>query len=553
MKTDAGIPTEVPVLIVGAGSVGLALAAELGWRGIDCAIVERNSGLNPHPRANAVANRTMEYFRRWGIDKGVTASGIGPDLPARYLWVSSLNGRELHRVELPGHKQLSQGEQLGGDARAPQNWSAYLKTTTGQNHVEQAMLAFVQTQPGVSTHFNCELRSFQQEADFVEAEIIDHDSGKTSRIKSRYLVACDGGRSSVRESLDIELSGRAALARFVSIYFHAAELPEKCRFGHANIYFPLHRDYRGFILNWDGGAEFTYHLILADNVSPDDIDPVAAIHAVLGHPIQIDVIGVQPWTAHALVADRYRDGRVFLCGDAAHLFTPTGGFGMNTGVSDAIDLAWKLKACLCGWGGGSLLDSYEMERRPIGLRNTAEAADCFDQLYATMQYADELDDDGPAGETLRAELGAELKKQEKLVASAGTLLGYRYNKSPVVIDDGSPETRDDARIYEPTARPGHRAPHYWLAEGVTLYDRLGADFTLLQFDRACDVEPLLTAAQELGMPLAHLLLPNAELQDLYECTLAIVRPDLMVAWRADNLPDDVLGLLNTLRGAASRN
>ena len=194
-----------------------------------------------------------------------------------------------------------------------------------------------------------------------------------------------------------------------------------------------------------------------------------------------------------------------------------------------------------------------MERRPIGLRNTTEAADCFDQLYATMQYGDELDDDGPAGETLRVELGVELKKQEKLIASAGTLLGYRYNNSPLVIDDGSPETPDDARIYEPTARPGHRAPHYWLADGVTLYDRLGTDFTLLQFDRTCDVGPLLSAAHELGMPLAHLLLPNAELQDLYQCTLAIVRPDLMMAWRADKLPDDALGLLNALRGATPRN
>ncbi len=554
MRDDARMPTEVPVLIIGAGSVGLALAAELGWRGIDCAIVERNEGLNPHPRANAVANRTMEYFRRWGIDRQVTESGIGPDLPARCLWVSSLNGRELHRIELPGHKQLLQGQQPGSDARAPQNWSPYLKTTTGQNHVEQAMLDFVLAQPGVSTHFNCELQSFKQDTNAVEAEIVDRRSGKATRIRSSYLVACEGGRSTVREALGIGLSGRAGLARFVSIYFRAAELPKQCRYGHANIYFPLHRDYRGFILNWDGGEEFTYHLILPDGVSPEDIDPVAAIRAVLGHPIPVNVIDVQPWTAHALVADRYRDGRVFLCGDAAHLFTPTGGFGMNTGVSDAIDLAWKLKACLSGWGGDDLLDSYDTERRPIGLRNTAEAADCFEQLYATMQYADELDDDGHEGKTLRAELGVELKKQEKLIASAGTLLGYRYNDSPLIIDDGSTETPDDARVYEPTARPGHRAPHYWLAEGLALYDhRFGTEYTILQFDRDCDIGPLLSAAKESGMPLTHLLLPSAELQELYQCKLAIVRPDLMMAWRGDKLPDDVYGLLNTLRGAAGRN
>ncbi len=438
-------PQSVQVLIVGAGTVGLSLAAELGWRGVNCLLVERSPGLNAHPRANAVANRSMEYFRRWGIDQRISEAGIGPDLPARYLWVSTLNGREIHRIELPGHKQLLDGQKRGALAADEHGWSPYLKTTTGQNHVEAALLDFVRKQESVTMAFCTVLEGFEQDGVGVTAHIRHTDSDQTSPIRCQYLVGCDGGRSTVRDALGIRLEGRAGLARFVSIYFRAAELPKQCPFGHANIYFPLHRDHCGFILNWDGGEEFTYHLVLKENQDWEQINPIEAIHAVLGREIPIDLISAQPWTAHALVAKHYRKDRVFLAGDAAHLFTPTGGFGMNTGISDTIDLAWKLEACLAGWGGDTLLQSYELERRPIGVRNTREAADCFDRLYATMQYGAELDDDSDASAALRSTLAAELKQQEKLIASSGTLLGYRYHNSPIVVPDGSAETADDPR------------------------------------------------------------------------------------------------------------
>lgn len=550
--TEPGLPENVPVLIVGAGTVGLTMAAELGWRGVECLVVERSAGLNTHPRANAVANRSMEYFRRWGIDRRISEAGIGPDLPARYLWVSTLFGREIHRIELPGHKQLQAGHSRDTSASGDQGWSPYLKTTTGQNHVEAALLDFVLAQPKVRVRFNWTLDDFADDGDGVTAILRSSEAGQAKQVRCAYLVGCDGGRSTVRSALKIELEGRAALAQFVSIYFRAEELPRQCKFGHANIYFPLHREHRGFILNWDGGAEFTYHLVLKEGQSWEDVDPISAIQRVLGQPIPVDIISIQPWTAHALVAQRYRKGRVFVAGDAAHLFTPTGGFGMNTGISDAVDLAWKLEACLEGWGGADLLRSYEIERKPIGQRNTREAADCFDRLYAAMQFGDELDDDEPAGQALRRSLGAELKQQEKLISSSGTLLGYRYNDSPVIAYDGSPETPDDPRDYVPTARPGHRAPHCWLRDSSALYDHFSRGFSLLQFDPALDASSLLSAAEQCGIPLAHVLLDEPIAQSIYECKLALIRPDLMVAWRGDELPADPRGLLAHVSGRQSR-
>ena len=539
-----------PVLVVGGGSVGLAMAAELGWRGIDCLVVEQRGELNPHPRANAVANRTMEYFRRWGIDQAITEAGIPPDLPADYYWISSFQGKQIHRISLPPFKQLVETRKSGGYAESEHSWSPYLKTIAGQNHVERAILDYVETRESVDFRFGWQLIDFVQDDGGVTCRIEEPGSKAIRTVRCRYLVACDGGRSAIRELLGIKLSGRAALARFISIYFRAPDFRNRHRFGHANIFFPIHRDYRGFILSWDNGATYTYHLILKDGQEWTAVDPEAAIRAVVGEPLDIEVISTQPWTAHALVATEYRKGNVFLAGDAAHLFTPTGGFGMNTGVSDAIDLAWKLEAMLQGWGGPRLLDSYDRERRPIGQRNTAEAADCFDRLFAVMGHGDELDADTIEGEELRAALGKDLKEQEKLIASSGTLLGYRYASSDIVVSDGTPEPPDHPRRYEPVARPGHRAPHLWLADGTALYDRLGPGFSLLVLDaNPIDTSEVEAAASRCGLPLTVIRVAEPAARTLYAARFVLIRPDLMVAWRSDALPRSSGAILDTIRGA----
>jgi 2-polyprenyl-6-methoxyphenol hydroxylase-like FAD-dependent oxidoreductase len=497
----------------------------------------------------------MEYYRRWGIDQAITEAGIPPDLPAEYLWVTTLHGREIHRVSLPPFDQLLLTRQTGGYADAEHNWSPYLKTITGQNEVEQVILEHVAEQETVDFRFQWRLVDFVDDGTAgpgpgVTCRVEHLPTGRIETVRTAYLAGCDGGRSTVRRGLGISYEGTSNLASFVSVYFRAPDMIDRHPFGHGNIFFPLHRDHRGFLLTWDDDTTYTYHLILDEGQDWADIDPVTAVTSVVGADFDVEVHSVQPWVAHALVATRYRDGRCFLVGDAAHLFSPTGGFGMNTGVSDAIDLAWKLQAVLEGWAGDHLLDTYDIERRPIGHRNTQEAADCFDHLFRVMQDGDELDGDGPESERLRAELKADIKEQEKLIASSGTLLGYRYEGSPIVVPDGTDEPPDNARQYLPIARPGHRAPHVWLDDGAALYDRLGRDVTLLVTGpTAPDVTGIVDAAAAVGLPLEVLHVTDPIAAEVYEATLILIRPDLMIAWRANELPADPAALIDTIRGA----
>ena len=222
---------------------------------------------------------------------------------------------------------------------------------------------------------------------------------------------------------------------------------------------------------------------------------------------------------------------------------------MNTGVSDAIDLAWKVQAMLEGWGGNKLLESYFSERHPVGVRNTAEAADCFDRLNSVMKYGDELDEEGSKGRAFREKLGVELKEQEKLISSSGTLLGYRYEGSPIVIPDGTEEPADDPRTYVSIARPGHRAPHIWLEEGVSLFDKLGPGFNLLIFGvMEASIEPIHEAAKNIGLPLDIIRINDPNAIRLYENKFVIIRPDLMVAWRSNSFPQTPTEIFDILRG-----
>ena len=536
------------VIINGGGSVGLSLAAELAYRNIPCILIEQLEQVNPHPRANAVANRTMEYYRRWGIDQHFVECGIAPNLPADYFFVTSMHGRVVYKIELPSHNQLVE---LVKNSKKPEprlTHSPYLKTILGQDQVDRILRDHVMQQDNIDARFGVEMLAFKQDREGVSAVIRDLTTGACEEISADYMVACDGGRSLVRSTLNIPLQGEASIGRFVAVHFKAPGLND--HFGHGNIYFPLRKPYSGFMMNWDGGTTYTYHYILEDDQDADQVDPVAIIHAVVGREIPVELLSVQPWNAHALVAENYRCGRVFLAGDAAHLFTPTGGFGMNTGVSDAMDLAWKLQASLEGWGGENLLDSYHEERHPIGVRNTRTSGNYFHILKYIYRYDEILDEDSEEGEFARNQIKKELDAQVVgLIDSAGCLLGYRYEDSSICIPDGSAAPPDHPQIYWPTSRPGHRAPHIWLDPEVSLLDQFSRDFTLLRFNQHIDVSPLLAAAVERGLPLTLLDVDNESAQTVYEKELVIVRPDLMTAWRANELPADCLGIVDRIRGA----
>lgn len=537
-----------PILVVGGGSVGLCLSAELGWRGVNCLVIEERVEVNPHPRANSIASRTMEYCRRWGVASKVMQCGIPPDFPLDYYWITSFHGHSLHKLSLPSYNSWEEVRKKGGAMRAELTWSPYLKMITGQNEFEEVVRDYVATRSSVDLRLGWRFVDFKQQADHVRATIERVSDGKRCVVIAKYLVACDGGKSAIRQKLGIGLTGESDIANFVSIYFRAPNLVSCHKFGPAAIYFPLHKDYMGFFLNWGTGKRWTYHVNLKPDQNWEDVDPIKAITGVLGCETDIEILSVQPWTAHALVADQYRHGRVFLAGDAAHLFTPTGGFGMNTGVSDAVDLAWKLQAMLDGWGGEELLDSYRAERHPVGVRNTKEAMINFKEMRSVMGFGDEMDEESPAGDERRTSIKKLLVGQEKLLASFGVVLGYRYNDSPIVIPDGTPEPPDDARFYAPTARPGHRAPHVWLDDKTALMDLFKPGFNLLCFAGEDGMsKALVERAQARSIPLTILSIDNEESRTLYARRFVLVRPDLMVAWRGDEI-GDADGLLDKVTG-----
>jgi hypothetical protein len=280
-------------------------------------------------------------------------------------------------------------------------------------------------------------------------------------------------------------------------------------------------------------------------VDPRALDPADVIRKLIGRPMGFDLLHIAPWTVHNALAERYRDGRIFLLGDAAHLQPPTGGYGMNGGVGDAVNFGWKLAAVLEGWGGTRLLESYGIERRQFHERTYAESAKNFDANdLVTPGLEDPVD-----GERRREALGDRIRRTKPVnFKSLGVTLGYRYENSPVIVPDGADPVPYETSTYVPSARPGHRAPHCWLRDGSALFDHFGKGFTLLTL---ADLETarIEQSASGLGIPLTIFRSAEPDLRDLYEANLVLIRPDHHVAWRSDILPADAAAVLDTVRGA----
>jgi hypothetical protein len=257
---------------------------------------------------------------------------------------------------------------------------------------------------------------------------------------------------------------------------------------------------------------------------------------------------VMPWRRSQYTADRFDAGRILLAGDAAHTTSPTGGHGLNTGIGDVSDLGWMLDARLRGWGGQGLLDAYTAERRPVAIRNGTSSTKNYG-AWVQAVGRDLVLDDTPDGEAQWRAVGDQMNA---MLASEwhsfGVAMGYRYDASPIVIPDGAPATPDEPGEYVQTARPGHRAPHAWLADGRSTIDLFGDGFTLLRLGFGGDVTPLTAAAADRGVPLRVIAVDDPAIARLYERQLVLVRPDGMVAWRADSLPDDLAALLSTVTG-----
>jgi 2-polyprenyl-6-methoxyphenol hydroxylase-like FAD-dependent oxidoreductase len=534
-----------PVLIVGAGPVGLALAGELGWRGVECLLIEKGDGSIYQPKMDLVGVRTMEFCRRWGIVPWVEATPYPRDYRQDNVYVASVTGWEFGRDRFPG---------MAEDKPPPQ--SPQHRERCPQDMFDPVLLRFARSFPQVSLRYHCELMSFAEDGDHVVATVADPRSGAQDTIEARYLVGCDGAASAVRQGLGIEMAGNPVLTYTTNAIFRCDNFLELHGKGQAYRYICIGPEGTYATIVAINGRDRFRMSIVGDEVkrSYDEDEVRALIVKAVGRPFEFEILTIVPWIRRELVANRYGKGRVTIAGDAAHLTSPTGGFGMNMGIQDAVDLGWKLEALLAGWGGPHLIPSYEIERRPVAIRNVREASGNLRRMLSprTEKLRHEAFEPGPAGEAARAEFGrqySELMRQEWF--TLGVHLGYRYEGSPIVVPDGTAEPPDTLQTYEQTARPGHRAPHVWLAPGKSTLDLFGRGFVLLRFDPGAATEPLERAAHAAGVPLARADLDHAGAAALYARRLVLVRPDGHVAWRGDALPSDPKAIVETVRGAAT--
>ena len=547
---------EVPVLIAGGGPVGLALAADLGWRNTGCLLVEKHDGENDHPRATLLGARSMEYYRRWGIADKVIAAGLPLDYPIHIIFATTLCGHELHRAKFTSMGEFMSYRPGLEDIVADAKYSPYFKTQIGQQALEPVVREFAAAQPGVELRYGWQLTGFLQDADGVTATLLERKSGDTQQVRAKYLVGCDGGKSLVRSSLGIDYFGRGAMRPNVSFFFRSASFLKTHALGRGTLYFLFNPSSFGVFTAINGHDLWNYqHYFLDPERATRDIDPEAAIFEAMGKPFDFELLRTTHWHHHQSVAQRYREGRVFLAGDSAHLFCPTGGVGMNTGIGDAINLGWKLEAVLAGWAPPSLLDSYEIERQRVAVRNSTEAAANADRIDATMRTTPEnVAADDEAGRAARATLAESLRRLSRQFNASGLQLGHRYDNSALCIPDGTPAPPDNPNVYTPVARPGSRAPHLWLEDGRSTLDLFsGHGFTLLRLGAdAPDATHLLSMARASGIPISVAAVTQADVRELYAARLVLVRPDGYVAWRGDSLPQgdgELAKLLAAVRGA----
>lgn len=563
----------VPVLIAGGGPVGLTLALELEHHGVEALLIERNLTTTQHPKMDITNGRSMELFRRLGVADLLRSVAVPTDHPMVVSWVTKMTGWELTRFTYPCVDEQFEEMRSRNDGRLPLEATMRLSQIILEPTLKEHLEAHAQH---VRLRYGWALESFTQDDAGVDAVIRSTGTGRTRRVRASYLAGCDGAGSTARRALGIgcdsidlrqlvlkELGPRKVAAMAARAFAASRERPADGRFYMVH-FTSTDRDFferfgtawhlqspEGWVLISQNDCDtWTLHMPLGIGQDAGSIDPKHLLHETLGGPFDCEILVDNAWTPRLVVADRFGHGRVWLAGDAVHQVPPTGGYGMNTGVGDAVGLGWSLAALVQGWGEPGLLAAYETERRAVALRNRKAAArHALVRMAAKAGFRKSLHSEGWNGERSRRRLGREIKDLGNLENEAlGIELGYRYTDSPVVCPEPGSPPLQNLDEYVPTTWPGARPPSVHLADGRALFDLLGPGFTLLRF-AGIDVQPLVDAAERRGVPLEVVDIRDDHARRLYERDLVLIRPDQHVVWRGNALPDAPVRVVDRVRGA----
>ena len=511
---------DVDVLVIGAGPVGLAAAIELGTRGVRVLVAERNDRAGTAPRAKTTNVRTRTHLRRWGIaDNLAAAAPFGIDYPNNMVFVTRLAGHELARFANAFNASPERSDLYPEHGQ----WIPQYK-------LEMVLLEKARSLPTVEVRFDTTFLSATQDDEHVTVDLASPDG--ELQVKARYLIGADGARSKVREAIGAEMAGRSGLSHHYNIIFRAPGLAEAHKHGPAAIYWQIGKD--GFSAIGPMDRDDRWFFGPGGRREPLSTEEAAdLIRERTGIDLPYEVLSADTWTANELLADRYADRRIILAGDACHLHPPAGGYGMNMGAGDGVDLGWKIAATLQGWGGPDLIASYEIERRKVH-REVMDEAMANYAIYVAPPPP-QIEDETPEGEWVRAKLGTAVQDSKgREFATLGTVLGLCY-ESPLVAGDPEPPALRDSQVYAPSGRPGCLAPHAWLGDGDSLYDHFGQGFALVADPSAdaAEIKAAAAGAERSKAPLSVGRPGDVEVAGLDGAKLALVRPDQHVAWRGD--------------------
>ncbi|PRY59281.1 2,4-dichlorophenol 6-monooxygenase [Knoellia remsis] len=570
--TENGPDLTTDVLVVGAGPAGLAMAALLARHGVDAITVTKYPGTAHSPRAHITNSRTVEVFRDLGIEDQVREVATVNELMGHNVWMTSFAGEELARL-------LTWGS--GPERRSEYELASPSSMCNIPQHILEPELLRAATRLGADIRFSTELEHIAQDADGVTARVRQRDTGVNQTIRATYVVGADGGRSTVAQNLGFDFTGESGLGAAVNVWLEA-DLTAYTEHRPGTLYFASQpgNDYWVGSGTWICVKPWTEWVLLFmydPSQGEPDLSEAAVIErarTTIGDPdVDVTIKSVSTWSINHVVADRFREGRAFLVGDAAHRHPPANGLGTNTSIQDSFNLAWKLAYVLQGAAGPELLDSYDAERQPVGKQVVDRAMQSVKDMLPISQAfgfgpgqsdeegaaaLDGLHAPGAEGEQRRRDLAAAVQLQNYQFNALGVEIDQRYT-SGAVLDDGTPwptPDRDPELHHHPTTHPGARLPHAWLErdrEAVSTLDLTGnGGFAVLTGPGG---QPWVDAAEKLAetldVPLSAHVIGHGQhadvlgrwalLREIEDSGVLLVRPDHHVAWRAASLTDNPTG------------